>query len=72
MNTCIINNIQTVSQDRLPFFTLGQKMKMALSLDFFLDYISMRDQVTVTFFGYIILLCDSFLFFYLVVTHVQD
>lgn len=35
MNTCVINNIQTVSQDRLTFFTLGQKMKIALSLDFF-------------------------------------
>jgi len=35
MNTCIINNIQTVSQDRLTFFTVRQKMKIALPLDFF-------------------------------------
>jgi len=34
MNTCIINNIQTMSQDRLTFFT-GTKMKITLTLDFF-------------------------------------
>jgi len=47
-------------------------MKITLPLDFFWDYISQKDHIIVTFFRFITLLCDSFLFFYLLVTCVQD